>query len=102
MRVEREVEGESGLGQTATATTTATTTNNSLAVEDQVELKRARRAGMLYVWKNEEQPVDRKLAEKQGGLISWAGKNPVAVVKVGVRGVRRESSARGCRVRRES
>lgn len=100
MRVEREVEGESGLGQTATATTA--TTNNSLAVEDQVELKRARRAGMLYVWKNEEQPVDRKLAEKQGGLISWAGKNPVGVVKVGVRGVRRESSARGWRVRREA
>jgi hypothetical protein len=84
LRIEREVETE-----------TQRTSLPSLPVEDQVELKRARRAGMVYVWKNEEQPLDRKLAEKQGGLISWAGKNPVGVLKVGVRGVRRESSAQG-------
>ena len=60
------------------------------AVEVEIERQRAKRAEMMYIWKNEEQVVDKKIAEKQGGLMSWAGRNPVAVWKVGVKGVRRE------------
>jgi hypothetical protein len=63
---------------------------SDVAVELEIERQKAKRAEMMFVWKNEEQVVDKKVAEKQGGLMSWAGRNPVAVWKIGVKGVRRE------------
>lgn len=73
--------------------TEPSTTSPDTAVEIEIERQRAKRAEMMYIWKNEEQVVDKKIAEKQGGLMSWAGRNPVAVWKVGVKGVRRESTS---------
>lgn len=74
-----------------TASGDAAPFNLSEPVELQLERQKARRAQTMYAWRNEEQVVDKKVLDKQGtGALSWAGRNPVAVWKVGVQNIRRE------------
>lgn len=60
----------------------------SFAVEVEKEVQKAKKAEMMFNWKNEEQVVDKKVAMAQGGLSHWAGRNPVSVVKLGTLGIK--------------
>jgi hypothetical protein len=85
-----------GLDGTDPASAAEGTAGLDAEVKIEIERQRAKRAEMMFIWKNEEQVVDKKVLEKQhgggGGLMSWAGRNPSVVWKVGVKGVRRGSS----------
>jgi hypothetical protein len=88
-----------GLDGTDPASAAEGTAGLDAEVKIEIERQRAKRAEMMFIWKNEEQVVDKKVLEKQhgggGGLMSWAGRNPSVVWKVGVKGVRRGSSGSG-------